>query len=106
MDSDVYCGKGIDIYDREYVINARADVTTSNPNYRCVITIRSGYTDSYYQIQITQQMVDINDCGIKLNIYEGSSPGGTAVVGALLIVWSVGYITSEYLIKSPTSFNK
>ncbi|CAC5405797.1 unnamed protein product [Mytilus coruscus] len=81
MDSDVYCGKAIDVYDREfeYVINARADVTTSNPNYRCVITIRSGYTDSYYGIQITQQMVDIKDYGVKLNIYEGSSPGGTAV---------------------------
>ncbi|XP_071161226.1 uncharacterized protein [Mytilus edulis] len=96
MDSDVYCGKGIDIYDREYVINARADVTTSNPNYRCVITIRSGYTDSYYQIQITQQMVDINDCGIKLNIYEGSSPGGTAVKRLSCSTKSTGILYSKY----------
>ncbi|CAC5405796.1 unnamed protein product [Mytilus coruscus] len=96
MDSDVYCGKAIDIYDREYVINARADVTTSNPNHRCVITIRSGYTDSYYGIQITQQMIDINDCGVKLNIYEGSSPGGTIVKRLSCTTKGTGILYSKY----------
>ncbi|CAG2240768.1 unnamed protein product [Mytilus edulis] len=96
MDSDVYCGKAIDLYDQEYVINARADMTTSiRPNYHCVITIRSGYTDSNHGIQITQQMIDINDCGIKLNIYAGSSPGGTVLVGTLFIVGRLGYIITN-----------
>jgi hypothetical protein len=63
------------LYDREYTIRARADITTTNPDYRCILVINSGYSDSYYQIQITQQMVAIEDCGVKLNIYEGSSAG-------------------------------
>jgi len=69
----------VHIYDREYTIKARANITTTNPDYRCILVIDSGYSDSY-QIQITQQMVAIEDCGVKLNIYEGSSAGGSTVV--------------------------
>ncbi|XP_076076758.1 uncharacterized protein LOC143047563 [Mytilus galloprovincialis] len=97
MDSDVYCGKAIDLYDQEYVIKIRKDMTTSiRPNYHCVITIRYGYTDSNHGIQITQQMIDINDCGIKLNIYEGSSPGGTVLKRLSCSTKSTGILFSEY----------
>ncbi|VDI41045.1 Hypothetical predicted protein, partial [Mytilus galloprovincialis] len=82
---------------QEYVINARADMTTSiRLNYHCVITIRYGYTDSNHGIQITQQMIDINDCGIKLNIYEGSSPGGTVLKRLSCSTKSTGILFSEY----------
>ena len=84
MDSVVNCGRRVDIFDIEYTIKARADVSTSNPDYRCVIIISSGYTDSYYQIQITKQMVDINDCGVRLNIYEGSTTSGSTVVSVFI----------------------
>ena len=80
MDGPVSCGRTISIFDHTYTIQARADVTPVNPDYRCTIVIHSGYTDSFYAIQITQKMIDINDCGVRLSIYEGSQTGGASVV--------------------------
>ncbi|XP_052086779.1 uncharacterized protein LOC127724044 isoform X2 [Mytilus californianus] len=59
-------------------------------------SVHAQLTNSYYGIQITRQMVDIKDCGVKLNIYGGSLPGGTALKRFSCSTKNTGILYSTY----------
>ncbi|KAJ8301158.1 hypothetical protein KUTeg_020145 [Tegillarca granosa] len=73
MDSMVFCGKTYTVYDMDYLIVAREQLTGSNPPLRCEITLQTGYQDPYYQLEIRQEAITISDCAFKLEIYAGQS---------------------------------
>lgn len=80
MNDPANCGRSVSLSDRTYTIYSRSYATDYIPDYRCNITINSGYEGSLYSIQITTKVIDINDCGVRLSIYEGSHTGGVSLV--------------------------
>ena len=75
MDTAENCGMTTDIYDEMFTIRSHANT----PNYRCVVTMNTGYSGTH-AIEIISENVRINDCGVRLGIYDGSNIDGHQLV--------------------------
>jgi len=75
MDTAANCGTTTDIYDEVFNIRSRA----STPNYRCVVTMNTGYSGTH-AIEVISENVSITDCGIRLGIYDGANTDGHQLV--------------------------
>jgi hypothetical protein len=65
MDTAANCGTTTDIYDELFTIRLHA----STPNYRCVVTMNTGYSGTH-AIEVISENVRIPDCGVRLGIYN------------------------------------
>lgn len=75
MDTAANCGTTTDIYDEVFTIRSHASI----PNYRCVVTMNTGYSGTHV-IEIISENVHITDCGVRLGIYDGSVTDGHRLV--------------------------
>ena len=75
MDTTANCGTTTDIYDEVFTIRSHA----STPNYRCVVTMSTGYSGTH-SIEIISENVRITDCGVRLGIYDESVTDGHQLV--------------------------
>jgi hypothetical protein len=75
MDTASNCGMTTYIYDEVFTIRSHA----STPNYRCVVTMNTGYSGTH-AIEIISENVRIADCGVRLGIYNGANIDGHQLV--------------------------
>ena len=75
MDTASICGMTTDIYDEVFTIRSHA----STPNYRCAVTMNTGYSGTH-SIEIISENVRITDCGVRLGIFNGSNTDGHQLV--------------------------
>ena len=79
MDTAANCGTTTDIYDELFTIRLHA----STPNYRCVVTMNTGYSGTH-AIEVISENVRIPDCGVRLGIYNYQLQTGTGTTLACL----------------------
>ena len=60
METTANCGMTTDIYDEVFAIRSHA----STPNYRCVVTMNTGYSGTH-AIEVISENVRITDCGVR-----------------------------------------
>ena len=80
MDTASNCGMTTDIYDEVFTIRSHA----RTPNYRCVVTMNTGYSGTH-SIEIISENVRITDCGVRLGIYDGANTDGHQLVRLYLV---------------------
>ncbi|WAR25756.1 hypothetical protein MAR_011460 [Mya arenaria] len=77
MDSPVYCGQEFRIGENQVVyVRPRSSVSSSNPPASCSITFTSAQSNTNYKFELTVEAVQITDCALNLNIYDGNGVGG------------------------------
>ncbi|XP_067684312.1 uncharacterized protein [Haliotis asinina] len=79
MDRFATCGQDISVFDKDVVLNGRSNAAPANPPLECTVYLTSGYTESdgRYRLQIIIEAIDIQDCKVHVDVFNGRGAYGT-----------------------------
>ncbi|KAK6175085.1 hypothetical protein SNE40_013621 [Patella caerulea] len=75
-DLEFICGQTLPVFDTDLVINGKASFVPSIIPVECIVNLESGYTDGAYRLQIIIEAIDIQDCAVNLDIFNGKGAFG------------------------------
>ncbi|XP_046369555.2 uncharacterized protein LOC124144268 [Haliotis rufescens] len=79
MDRLATCGQDVTVFDKDVVLNGRSNAAPSNPPLECTVYLTSGYTESdgRYRLQIIIEAIDIQDCQVHVDVFNGRGAFGS-----------------------------
>ncbi|XP_046561092.1 uncharacterized protein LOC124270117 [Haliotis rubra] len=79
MDRFATCGQDVSVFDKDVVLNGRSNAAPANPPLECTVYLTSGYTESdgRYRLQIIIEAIDIQDCKVHVDVFNGRGAYGT-----------------------------
>lgn len=82
MDELSTCGRTLNVDDSGIRLIGRGNAAPSNPPLECVVYLQSVYAldDGSNKIQIKIEALDIKDCNVKLDLYNGRTSVGQTLV--------------------------
>ncbi|ESP01138.1 hypothetical protein LOTGIDRAFT_238343 [Lottia gigantea] len=76
MDRLSTCRQEVTIYDFNVILNGKANAAPANPPQECTIMLKSGYTDGKSQLEVAINEVQIEDCAVFVDIFNGKGAFG------------------------------
>lgn len=78
LDRQGTCNQQITVYDQELTLTARSNVAPANPPLECVVYLESAYelSDGRYRLQMVVEQLLIEDCNVRLAIFNGKGASG------------------------------
>ncbi|KAL8602858.1 hypothetical protein ACOMHN_056352 [Nucella lapillus] len=81
LDRQSTCGQTLTVYDKDLILEARSNVAPANPPLDCKVFLQSAYgaADGRSRLQIIVQQLQIEDCKVKLHLFNGIGATGNSL---------------------------
>ncbi|CAL1539905.1 unnamed protein product [Lymnaea stagnalis] len=96
MDEYATCGRTLNVDDNGVRLNGRGNTAPSNPPLECIVYMMSVYArdDGSNKLQIEVESLNIKDCTVKVDLYNGRSSVGNTLQALSCQYGSTGIIYS------------